>query len=427
LNIVFIFPTRGISIISNSGYVCPMKISLVRVVGDFYPVVGGSITHIIELSKAIDPFLEKQMIIAPQYKIGNSTEFDEKFPILIQRIDPSFLNSPQFQKIPGTSLINIFFYYTLKVSLTIKKIMKKGYHIDIVQVHFNILGLLLSFWFKIFEISLPIIIMHHGSSVSPEKDTQFGKFLYKLVLFLFKWFKPDYYIQLDDGTTNNQFYNELNTLQIPYKTVYHAINTEFYQHLPIDYVQKEFIVLSNHRLVPFKRVDLSIIAFKLFLEREGYPLNVKLRIIGSGPLKRDLETLVEKNQINSYVDFAGEKKSEDYNKELAFADIIIGTSLISNCNRSIQEAMAYGKPVIVFDSISPNDLFLDMENCILIPPGDLERFANSIELLYKDLLIRTNLGKNARKTIIDRRNWKNRVEQELSIYSEIISKHASKI
>ena len=65
--------------------------SVLRVVREFAPGVGGSITHILELSEVIDPYLKKQVIVAPY--IPGCEEFDQKFPIPIVRVkSPAIFN-----------------------------------------------------------------------------------------------------------------------------------------------------------------------------------------------------------------------------------------------------------------------------------------------------------------------------------------------
>lgn len=394
-----------------------MKISLVRVVANFYPDIGGSITHILELSKFMHPHLEKQLIIAPLSKDDNTEEFDATFPVPIKRVNAA-VGSTRTRNLPLVSYINLF-YYARNITTEIKALVKSGYRIDIVQVHYNILGQFLLLCFKVSDISIPIVIMHHGSSIDIGNNTLRAKIAHKVSLIMYNWLKPDCYFQLDDGTLNKDFLNELKQRSIRYKVLFHAIDTQYFLPQKVERSYDEFIVLSNHRLDSFKRVDLAIIAFKTFLECTGYPTNVKLRIVGSGPLLNELINLVEINQLKSYVQFVGRKTVEGAKKEIELADVIIGTSLISNVNRSIQEAMACEKPVVVFDSISESNLFINMNNAVVVPANDVHAFARSIELLYKNPNLRIEIGKNARETIIKHRNWEQRIFQELSVYDEI--------
>lgn len=396
-----------------------MKISLVRVVANFYPDIGGSITHVLELSKFMHPYLEKQLIIAPLSKDDSVEEFDATFPVPIKRVNAA-ISSKRTRNLPLASYIDLF-YYARNITKEINALVQSGHHIDIIQVHYNILGQLLLLSFKRSGISIPIIIMHHGSSINVDNNTLRAEVVRKVSLAMYNWLKPDYYFQLDDGTLNKDFLNELSRRNIRYRVLFHAIDTQYFHPQKVERPYDEFIVLSNHRLDSFKRVDLSIIAFKDFLESSGYPGNVKLRIIGSGPLLKELINLVEINQLESYVQFMGRKAVEGVKKEIWSADVVIGTSPISNMNRSIQEAMACEKPVVIFDSISESNLFINMHNAIVVPVDDVHALAKNIALLYKNLNLRIEIGKNARETIVKHRNWEQRIFQELAAYAEIKS------
>jgi hypothetical protein len=61
------------------------NISVVRIIFEFYPSTGGSITHTINLSKRINYYLKNQIIIAPDYGL-NCRKFDDAFEVPVIRI-----------------------------------------------------------------------------------------------------------------------------------------------------------------------------------------------------------------------------------------------------------------------------------------------------------------------------------------------------
>ncbi len=61
-----------------------------------------------------------------------------------------------------------------------------------------------------------------------------------------------------------------------------------------------------------------------------------------------------------------------------------------------------------------------MENGILVEPGDTDGFVDALELLYHNPELRNELGRKARETIIEKRNWDKRIKKELSVYEQII-------
>jgi glycosyltransferase involved in cell wall biosynthesis len=134
-----------------------------------------------------------------------------------------------------------------------------------------------------------------------------------------------------------------------------------------------------------------------------------------------LKEFVKEMGIQENVLFLGSLSIEDTRNEMLSSDVIIGTSLISNINRSIQEAMACAKPVVIFFH-NNKGILTHKENCLISKPGDIEGFVDNLKLLYQNEKFREFLGLNARNTIIQQRSWDFRLKQELEVYQKIISR-----
>lgn len=396
-----------------------MELALVRVVFEFYPDKGGSITHVIELSKKIHSSLSKQIIIAPVPN-GNYREFDQELGIPIRRVN--YMRFKRFKSMGLPVRPLELFSYGLNVVRQIKKMIREGCNVGIIHVHSDLLGAFIVMCLKIEGLKIPVVIMRHGGVAYHWAPKSLMSL--QLELALFSIMKPDYFIVLDDGTDINKLVAKLCSMGIRNKVVYHGIDTSFFSPNGSDGPRSEFIILSTHRLIPEKRLDFAILAFKRFMELSPDASNVKLHMIGSGPLSGELAKLAKDNQLSDNVIFISEKNPAEIKSCLVTSDVVIGTALESNMNRSIQEAMACEKPVIVFDSGGTNKLIKNMENGILVAPGDINDFAEKIKLLLEDAELRHKLGKNARKSIISQRNWDTRIAQELKVYEETLNTKA---
>jgi L-malate glycosyltransferase len=155
-----------------------------------------------------------------------------------------------------------------------------------------------------------------------------------------------------------------------------------------------------------------------------FPTEKKLRllIIGNGPESERLLELTKIEELESYIKFLGEKSTKEVIDCIKISDVVVGTSLKSNLNLYIQEAMACNKAVLVFDSGEIRKLITDMINGILIPTNDLENFSEKLQYIYENPELVKMLGENARKTIIEQRSWEIRIKKELIIYEEIFSR-----
>lgn len=387
------------------------NISVARIVYQFYPFIGGSVTHVQELSMKINPYLKDQTIIAP-YLGDMDTNFDKSFGIKIIRT--RYFSLKPLKKIPTIPLIDLL--YSVSVYFTLRK-MKRP---DIIHAHgianvayCTVIGKMLG---------IPVVGMLHGSNAAYSRAAD------KYETVLAKLCKPDAALVLDDGSlTVEKFKRIWGNKVIP---VYHGIDTEFFR--PVDkntnllknlkFDDSSFIILSTSSLENVKNVDLAIKSFRLFLDLT-YSSNSFLLISGRGPLRESLIALAEELKIEDKVKFLGGLSQSEIKKYLSISDIVIATSLYSNMNRSVQEAMACEKPIVAFDSGTTSNIVVHMENGLLAKPGDIGSVADNLKLLYNDLELRKRIGKNSRKTIILKRNWDERIKTEMKVYDKVLRNH----
>ncbi|MDI9633246.1 MAG: glycosyltransferase family 4 protein [Methanolinea sp.] len=391
------------------------QISLIRIVFAFYPLKGGSITHVIEESKHTNQYLKKQIIIAPNFG-DHCKNFDKAFQIPIYRINYPKFTILQMLKFPVVPLI-LFGY-----ALNILKFLKINEKVNtILIVHGTLLGAIIVILIKLFNINMPIIIIQDSGNIFniSKRSALAGH----LAFLFFKFKKPDCLIIIDDGNKTSEYVKKCINNKINYSVLNHAIDTTFFSPKLKNKDNEKFIILSTQRLDKFKRVDLGILAFKKFVELEKYPTNVKLIIVGDGTEKKMLEKMVIDNNLQNLVEFHGSKTINEMVDYLNNADIVIGTSLISNLNLSIQEAMACEKPVIVFDAGEINKLIKNFNNGIFVESNNIDEFAIMINKLFKNPSLREQIGQNARKTILYERNWEKRIQKELEIFNDILKKY----
>lgn len=385
------------------------EISLVRVVFTFYPRVGGSITHTMELSKKVNPYLKNQIIIAPDFG-DDCKEFDEKFEVPIIRV--KYYSIKKTFGIPVVPLTNLL--YRINVYFQLKK-MKRP---DLIHAHgisATALGTIIG---KM--LNIPTVGMLHGSSRA------YSKMAGSYESLLAKLFKPSHALVLDDGSMAPEKFKKIWGDRVT--IVHHGIDTNVFKPMEknnellkkLGLKEPELIVLSTSSLIPVKNIDLTIKSFEIFLNTVN-DKNVCLLISGEGALKNQLIELVESFSIRGATKFLGEIPSDIIPDYLSISDIVVATSLYSNMNRSVQEAMACGKPVVVFNSGRTNKLIRHMENGLLAKSGDINDFAEKLKLVYENQDLRDKLGKNARETIMRERSWETRIEKELEVYEKVLS------
>ncbi|MDH7508583.1 MAG: glycosyltransferase family 4 protein [Methanomassiliicoccales archaeon] len=394
-------------------------ISLIRVVDGLPPAIGGSITHPIELSRKMNSLLKKQLIIAPSKNIKDG-DFENSFEVPIAKVYyPENLERFKQLKLPVAPFK--IWIYSKSVS---KKIEENSKDFDIVYVHGTLLGAMIGWHLKKSNVRIPLVILQHSSN--PFKISIRSALMERLAPFFFKFSKPNFLLIVDDGGELEETLTLYKKHGILHEVVYHAIDTDFFSPCGDRKKNDIFTILSTQRLDSFKRVDLGILAFKKFLEELNHYGNpkgqrtAKFIIIGDGKQRAGLEELVEKENINHLVEFKGRKTTKEVRDYLRIADVVVGTSLKSNLNLSIQEAMSCGRAVVAFDAGRTRSLIRCNYNGILVPPNDIDGFAKALLQLYQNEALRDELGRNARKTIIDSRNWDSRIKIEMQLLERIV-------
>jgi glycosyltransferase involved in cell wall biosynthesis len=159
-------------------------------------------------------------------------------------------------------------------------------------------------------------------------------------------------------------------------------------------------ILHLGRLVKWKRVDLLIEAVSdLAARHEG----IEMCIIGSGPEEQSLKELAQRKAPPGVVRFLGSiYDPEELGREIIASGIYV---LAGMGGLSINEVMAYGKPVICSRCDgTERDLVTDGFNGYFFREGDAEDLASKIELLLNDPVKADLMGKNALKVIGEKIN-----------------------
>jgi glycosyltransferase involved in cell wall biosynthesis len=119
--------------------------------------------------------------------------------------------------------------------------------------------------------------------------------------------------------------------------------------------------LSSGRLSPEKNISLLI---KAFADAAKENENIRLIILGDGPLKKEIESLIRSKQIENKVSLTGYVKNvTDY---LIACDFFILPSETEGMSNSLLEAMSMGLIPIATNISGSYDLIVHKHNGFLI-------------------------------------------------------------
>lgn len=181
----------------------------------------------------------------------------------------------------------------------------------------------------------------------------------------------------------------------------------------------DMIVLFVGTLGPHKGPDILLNAMAEVLEIIP---NVKLIFVGDGIMRRELEMLSEKLNIENDVKFIG--YVGEISKKIMYyksADIFVlpttgGHEIFGNVNL---EAMACSIPIIASKIGGVPDVVKNGENGLLVPPGDSESLSDAIVYLLENEDVREKMGRNGRK-MVKNYSWEIIAKKTKMVYEDLI-------
>jgi glycosyltransferase involved in cell wall biosynthesis len=173
------------------------------------------------------------------------------------------------------------------------------------------------------------------------------------------------------------------------------------------------------RLVPYKGADILLEAAADFV-KEG---KVELHIIGDGPQRPDLETLVDRMGIRDKVKFYNWLPHHEVQAKLRDCDFLALPSIREFGGAVVVEAMAIGVTPIVADYAGPSEL-VDDRTGIRVPFHDKQSlvsgFREAIRRMIRSPELLDQLGAAAQKKVREKLTWEAKAGQILAVYKAIL-------
>lgn len=137
------------------------------------------------------------------------------------------------------------------------------------------------------------------------------------------------------------------------------------------------LVVSVGRLVSWKGFEGVIQALR---DEPSW----HLAIVGDGPLRANLESLVRQNGMTDRVRFAGTLPREKLHGWLNAADVFVLNSTYEGLPHVLIEAMSLGTPVIASDIAGNREVMSHEKEGLLVPPGDSAALHSAIAKTLSD-------------------------------------------
>ncbi|MFV0221276.1 glycosyltransferase [Empedobacter falsenii] len=155
--------------------------------------------------------------------------------------------------------------------------------------------------------------------------------------------------------------------------------------------QKDNIILNVGRFELQKnQKELIEIFSQLELKKDW-----KLRIIGVGSLKSELEETIREKKLVDQVELLDfQKNIDEYFQQ---AKIFAFTSIYEGFPNALSEAMANGLASIAYDCpTGPSELIIDNKNGFLVPLHNREEYIKKLQKLLDDEILRLQISEKAK-------------------------------
>jgi glycosyltransferase involved in cell wall biosynthesis len=151
-------------------------------------------------------------------------------------------------------------------------------------------------------------------------------------------------------------------------------------------------------------------------------LHFEVVVIGDGPMKDDIKSLVEERGLKDHVRLVGWMSSEAVREEILRSHVLVMPSFAEGLPVAIMEALALERPVICTHIAGIPELVQPGICGWLVPPGSVEALTNAMrEALQMPLDQLQKLGHSGRMRVAERHNQSTEVGKLEALISQSLN------
>lgn len=249
-------------------------------------------------------------------------------------------------------------------------------------------------------MKIPTIVSYHYSLLHrPEIERSFFLKVASILLEIFVIRCADVVVALTERlATCAKMYGAKNVIVIPnYVNIKQA--TKLLEKTDktlirrrMGFPKKSKIILFVGRLHPIKNVDLLVKAFKSIGGMKSH--SVYLVLVGDGPQKNQIESLMEELDLRRKVRLLGYLPHHNVLELMVGSDMLVLPSSIEGNSRVIIEAAACKLPIVATDVPGINDIVKNGMSAILVKP-EVSELEEAIKLLLENPRLGSRLAEKA--------------------------------
>jgi glycosyltransferase involved in cell wall biosynthesis/CelD/BcsL family acetyltransferase involved in cellulose biosynthesis len=176
---------------------------------------------------------------------------------------------------------------------------------------------------------------------------------------------------------------------------------------------------------PQDGVDCALRALRLLADRRD---DWHAIVAGDGDSAESMRSLAADLSLAERVEFTGFLGDSELIRLLSSADVCLSpepSNPLNNVSTMIKvvEYMALGQPIVAFDL--PETRYSAGDAALYARPNDEDAFADGIEQLLDDRLLRERMGATGRRRVEGELSWSRSVEQLLAAYEHVLGSRSS--
>jgi glycosyltransferase involved in cell wall biosynthesis len=231
------------------------------------------------------------------------------------------------------------------------------------------------------------------------------------------------------------------TIRIPVNTIHAVSNATRKDILNINSKSKVVVISNGVDLPPYDKYEtgLDYQTYVVFVGRLVFNKNLnivissfteviktipeaQLIVVGFGPMLEEWKKLVLQLGLNKNIIFTEYVSQERKNEILSKSSALILPSIAEGMPIVALEAFALHKPVLLSDIEPHRDIVCDAIDGFLIPPYDINKWAEKIIFVLSNKQTREDMGRRARYKVENQFNLSGTLREMTSLYTRCAAK-----
>lgn len=171
------------------------------------------------------------------------------------------------------------------------------------------------------------------------------------------------------------------------------------------------------RLVPVKALHTLLEGYAR-LRVQSPSLDIKLALVGAGPLEADLKARAVSLGLGDSVVWAGFR--QDIPVVMNAIDVFVLTSLSEGFGLVLLEAMSASKPVISTNVSALPEIVVEGETGLMVPPENPGALASAMQVLVQDAGMRERFGKAGFERAVSNFSLDAMFRKTVKIYEQVL-------